>query len=942
VTAIRIMTALRLLGIELGVDGGRLRYRAPAGGLTAEVRETLTAHKAELLVLLRRGSPARGLLDELHDKGIEVGLDGDRLRYRAPRGGIGDELRSAITAYKAEVVALLRERDRPATPEDSPAHKPDSSEDDDGVGEPRNLRRERPFTAVPLAKRDAVQEHRNPRDARDPTGPLDRANHARAAGPSAPLVPEPVRSGAVPMSLGSPQVSLGRLVISYRVWSGEVLAGATIALDTETSLIEGVQIPTLALASASSGTEHVLIHPDQLGRFLLAHQDRDIVFQNVAFDFWVICEHLKARGEAEALACWWDLADGDRLHDTMILDMLLRLALTDAYPSPRDLAIIAAEYSGLEISKSDPYRLRYAEIIGADWAAVDPGFFEYGIKDPVATWFSYEVLRQRAIEAAARSGVNEAVVHMYGPLGESIQVKGAIALAQVSRFGMHLDQKRARTVHQGFLDRLGQQMARLRGQPDAVDLFQVDRTGQVKQTKRGAPSLRTKVLQQILERIATEVAQETGQLLPITRTAKGAISTSTKLWSDFAHLHPFLADWIAMAETAKLVQFFGQLQDAVVHPSYSIMVRTGRTSCSGPNIQQIPRKGGFREIFVVRPGYGLLAGDYSFIELRTLATVCEQRYGFSVLADVIRAGTDPHCYTAAMLLGMSLDEFMALEQADPERFERLRQQAKPLNFGIPGGLGVASLVAYARSTYGVELTMDQAREFREKLIKQVYPELDLYLSEDTMAILARNLGVPVEACWARFDWSGSRSPAIAGGIRNLVRGKTRKADGTLYNSGFTERTWDGLIALAGDSELAPLLAGRRGSEDLERRLFRSGVTTLTGRVRGRVSFSQARNTPFQGLAADGAKLALWDLIKEGYPVIGFIHDEVLVALPSATGVIAVEEAEKVIAIMCRSMEVVTGNVPVACKYTWSRRWSKDAKAIVRDGQLIAWEPAALA
>jgi DNA polymerase-1 len=143
------------------------------------------------------------------------------------------------------------------------------------------------------------------------------------------------------------------------------------------------------------------------------------------------------------------------------------------------------------------------------------------------------------------------------------------------------------------------------------------------------------------------------------------------------------------------------------------MVRTGRTSCSGPNIQQVPRKGGFREIFVAPAGHGVLAADYSFIELRTLAAECEARYGNSKLADVIRTGVDPHCYTAAMLLGVSPEEFMALEHADPERFERQRQQAKPLNFGIPGGLGVASLVHYARSTYGVDLSEAQANSTAE-------------------------------------------------------------------------------------------------------------------------------------------------------------------------------------------------------------------------------------
>jgi hypothetical protein len=64
-------------------------------------------------------------------------------------------------------------------------------------------------------------------------------------------------------------------------------------------------------------------------------------------------------------------------------------------------------------------------------------------------------------------------------------------------------------------------------------------------------------------------------------------------------------------------------------------------------------------------------------------------------------------------------------------------------------------------------------------------------------------------------------------------------------------------------DLAPDLAGREGSDWLCNRLFQTGVATLTGRIRGRNSFTQARNTPFQGLAADGAKLALWGLMRNG-------------------------------------------------------------------------------
>ena len=89
------------------------------------------------------------------------------------------------------------------------------------------------------------------------------------------------------------------------------------------------------------------------------------------------------------------IAEADRMHDTMLLDELIRLARTDAYPRPRDLGVVALEYAGLEIDKDDPYRLRYAEIIGRDWATVERGFFDYAVKDPIATLAAYRAMRRR-------------------------------------------------------------------------------------------------------------------------------------------------------------------------------------------------------------------------------------------------------------------------------------------------------------------------------------------------------------------------------------------------------------------------------------------------------------------------------------------------------------------------------------------------------------------
>jgi DNA polymerase I-like protein with 3'-5' exonuclease and polymerase domains len=111
---------------------------------------------------------------------------------------------------------------------------------------------------------------------------------------------------------------------------------------------------------------------------------------------------------------------------------------------------------------------------------------------------------------------------------------------------------------------------------------------------------------------------------------------------------------------------------------------------------------------------------------------------------------------------------------------------------------------------------------------------------------------------------------------------------------------------------------------------------LTGRVRGRVGFTQARNTPFQGLAADGAKLALWELIRTGYRVVAFIHDEVVIELPEDADHTA--EARTIETILNREMEKVTGAVPVASEFALARRWSKKAKPrFDADGGLVPCE-----
>ena len=140
-----------------------------------------------------------------------------------------------------------------------------------------------------------------------------------------------------------------------------------------------------------------------------------------------------------------------------------------------------------------------------------------------------------------------------------------------------------------------------------------------------------------------------------------------------------------------------------------------------------------------------------------------------------------------------------------------------------------------------------------------------------------------------------------------------------------------------NSELKEPLESRQGSEKLHNLLFWGSVVTLTGRLRGRVSFSQARNTPFQGLAADGAKRAIWKLTLAGFRIVAFIHDEVLIELPVDADHAA--EARRIDKIMCDAMQEFTGNVPIKCEYALMDRWYKQAEAVYdNEEKLLAWNP----
>ncbi|MEC6798675.1 DNA polymerase I [Photobacterium sp. S4TG1] len=183
----------------------------------------------------------------------------------------------------------------------------------------------------------------------------------------------------------------------------------------------------------------------------------------------------------------------------------------------------------------------------------------------------------------------------------------------------------------------------------------------------------------------------------IKKTPSGTPSTNEEVLQELALDYPLpklLLEYRGLAKlkstyTDKLPKMVN-VATGRVHTSYHQSgTVTGRLSSSEPNLQNIPVRNQegrrIRQAFVAKPGYKILAVDYSQIELRIMAHLS----GDPALLDAFRHGKDIHAATAAEILGLAIDD-VSTEQ---------RRRAKAINFGL----------IYGMSAFGLAKQLDMGR-----------------------------------------------------------------------------------------------------------------------------------------------------------------------------------------------------------------------------------------
>lgn len=436
-------------------------------------------------------------------------------------------------------------------------------------------------------------------------------------------------------------------------------------------------------------------------------------------------------------------------------------------------------------------------------------------------------------------------------------------------------------------------------------------------------------------RAAVKAACDETRTEPV-RTKTGEISCAAEVVEEFtSQPHSQQQLFIAFEKResyAKLkstelprVEWEGRLSPTVHFP-YVPLVNSGRTaskaedlypSANGQNVHPDARP-----MYAARPGHVLFSIDYSALELCTAAQQCLDLFGWSKLADKLNAGYDVHSWLGSDLYrrffpGSGLDpdmeagyrQFKALAKTDPKIYKPRRDFAKPVNLGMPGGLGPLKFIGLAWKDYSVDVCATAAT---------MVPFLQSQIYEGTAFLwnIENKLGLTT------IDWSHPMVPGLA--LACVLK-----------------RVW-----LETYPEFKEFFRWVTKQEDPRHPGYLAYETPVLGMWRARVGFSEAANgSAMQSRAGHGAKLAVFQSVR-GFEdprsrlhgkgrALGFVHDEII-------GEVREELTAEVIPLvqdlMVAAMQNFVPAVKIKTEAVLMRNWYKQAQPTFVDGRLVPWEP----
>jgi DNA polymerase I len=206
----------------------------------------------------------------------------------------------------------------------------------------------------------------------------------------------------------------------------------------------------------------------------------------------------------------------------------------------------------------------------------------------------------------------------------------------------------------------------------------------------------------------------------VKKTKTNQYPTGEEVLQEIADKHPIVPKILDFRTLQKLLNTYVETLPVLINPFTGRIhtsfeqawVSTGRLSSKNPNLQNIPirdeRGREIRKAFI--PGdtnYVLLSADYSQIELRIMAHLCEDHN----MVEAFRQDQDIHAATAAKIYNVPLSDVS----------REMRSRAKTANFGI----------IYGISSFGLAQRLQLTRQEASELITgyfNTYPKVRQYMN----------------------------------------------------------------------------------------------------------------------------------------------------------------------------------------------------------------------
>jgi len=196
--------------------------------------------------------------------------------------------------------------------------------------------------------------------------------------------------------------------------------------------------------------------------------------------------------------------------------------------------------------------------------------------------------------------------------------------------------------------------------------------------------------------------------LPATKATKTGSSTDEEVLKSIAKLHEIPSLLLQHRETTKTIStYLNGIAERLdkkgrLHTSYLIIgTVTGRLSSRNPNLQNIPKDGDVKELFIVSPGCYLVEADYKQMDFRMWANYSNDAQMYIDLT----SGKDIHRVIASQLNGIPEDKVTDAQ----------RSIAKTVVYAVTYGINPYNL---ARQ---IDSTPEQAETVTAKFFKQ-YPD----------------------------------------------------------------------------------------------------------------------------------------------------------------------------------------------------------------------------